>query len=255
MKVIAYDPFLSPERAQELGVEKVELRRADPPRRFHHACTRRSPTRPRTSWMRRPRRNEEGGAHHQLCPRRAGGRRGFARRARSAAMSPGPPSTCSPRSRPPENRAVRASQCGVHAASRCRHRRGAGKRRLADRRADVGLSSARRDLECGEFSLHQRRRGAAAASPSSSLRKSSAPLPANSTETGIKTVRLSYEGDVPGMNTKALDLGGHCRAAAAHAAGGQCGVRAGHCQGARHRHRGDDARGRGRLRKPDHGQP
>src|SRR5262249_30708611 len=33
MKVIAYDPFLSPERAQELGVEKVDLaelfRRAD----------------------------------------------------------------------------------------------------------------------------------------------------------------------------------------------------------------------------------
>ena len=25
MKVIAYDPFLSPERALELGVEKVEL--------------------------------------------------------------------------------------------------------------------------------------------------------------------------------------------------------------------------------------
>ncbi len=33
MKVVAYDPFLSPERAVELGVEKVELdellRRAD----------------------------------------------------------------------------------------------------------------------------------------------------------------------------------------------------------------------------------
>ena len=25
MKVIAYDPFLSPERARDLGVEKVEL--------------------------------------------------------------------------------------------------------------------------------------------------------------------------------------------------------------------------------------
>jgi D-3-phosphoglycerate dehydrogenase len=45
MKVIAYDPFLSPERAVELGVEKVDLdellRRAD-----FITCTRRSPTRP-----------------------------------------------------------------------------------------------------------------------------------------------------------------------------------------------------------------
>ena len=36
MKVVAYDPFLSPERAMELGVEKVELDDLLAPRRLHH---------------------------------------------------------------------------------------------------------------------------------------------------------------------------------------------------------------------------
>ena len=36
MKVIAYDPFLTPERAVEIGVEKVDLGRASGSRRFHH---------------------------------------------------------------------------------------------------------------------------------------------------------------------------------------------------------------------------
>ena len=38
MKVVAYDPFLSPERAVELGVEKVELDELLAPRRLHHAA-------------------------------------------------------------------------------------------------------------------------------------------------------------------------------------------------------------------------
>ncbi len=38
MKVIAFDPFLSPERAKDIGVEKVELEELFQPRRFHHAA-------------------------------------------------------------------------------------------------------------------------------------------------------------------------------------------------------------------------
>ena len=38
MKVVAYDPFLTPERAVELGVEKVELDELLAPRRLHHAA-------------------------------------------------------------------------------------------------------------------------------------------------------------------------------------------------------------------------
>jgi hypothetical protein len=38
MKVLAYDPFLSEERATEMGVEKVELDELLAARRFHHAA-------------------------------------------------------------------------------------------------------------------------------------------------------------------------------------------------------------------------
>ena len=38
MKVVAYDPFLSPERAVDLGVEKVGPRRSAAALRFHHAA-------------------------------------------------------------------------------------------------------------------------------------------------------------------------------------------------------------------------
>ena len=50
MKVIAYDPFLSAERAVALGVERIEeLDELLGPRRLRHACTCRRPRRPRTS--------------------------------------------------------------------------------------------------------------------------------------------------------------------------------------------------------------
>ena len=70
MKVIAYDPFLSPERAVELGVEKVELDDLLATRRFHlaaHAADRRDQEHHR---RRGDRQDEEGRAHHQLRARR-----------------------------------------------------------------------------------------------------------------------------------------------------------------------------------------
>jgi D-3-phosphoglycerate dehydrogenase / 2-oxoglutarate reductase len=69
MKVIAYDPFLSPERAQDLGVEKVELdellARAD-------FITLHTPLtdRPQHHRRRNARQDQEGRAHHQLRARR-----------------------------------------------------------------------------------------------------------------------------------------------------------------------------------------
>ena len=52
MQVVAYDPFLSPERAVELGVEKVELDELLAPRRLHHPAHAATPTRPATSCRR-----------------------------------------------------------------------------------------------------------------------------------------------------------------------------------------------------------
>jgi D-3-phosphoglycerate dehydrogenase / 2-oxoglutarate reductase len=71
MKVIAYDPFLSPERAIEIGVEKVELdqllERAD-------FITLHTPLTDQTRNIlsrREPRQDQEGRAHRQLRARRA----------------------------------------------------------------------------------------------------------------------------------------------------------------------------------------
>ena len=162
MKVIAYDPFLSPERALELGVEKVDLRRADQARRFRHPAHAADGQDQEHHRRQGARGDEEGRAHHQLRARRVGRRDSLARRARFR-----------PRRRRRLRRvhggagdresAVRSSERGVHAASRRRHQRGAGKRRAADRRADVGLPPARGDLQCRQLSLDHRRGGAAAA--------------------------------------------------------------------------------------------
>ena len=58
--------------------------------------------------------------------------------------------------------AVRPSQRRGDAASRRLDHRGAGERRAAGRRADVGLSDARRDLQRDQLSLDHRRGGAEA---------------------------------------------------------------------------------------------
>ena len=142
MKVIAFDPFLSPERAMELGVEKVELDDAAAARGFHHAAhadDREDEEHPRRQVAAEV---QEGRAHHQLRARRSRRRAGAGRRAEVG-----------PRRRRgvrrvrrgagEGERAVRRAQHDLHAASGRCHHRGAGERRAAGRRADVGLSADR----------------------------------------------------------------------------------------------------------------
>ena len=158
MKVIAYDPFLSPERAVELGVEKVELdelwHRADfitlhtpltdKTRNIIDADTLTLPRRACASSIARA----AGWSTRRRCARRS-----------NPAMSPAPRSTCSSRSRR-RRLPVRPAQRGLHAASRRLDHRGAGERRAAGRRADGGLSAARRHLQRGQLPLDHRRGGA-----------------------------------------------------------------------------------------------
>ena len=67
------------------------------------------------------------------------------------------------------------------------------------------------------------------------------------TETGIEKVTITYEGAVAQMKVKALTSAALAGPAAPDAAGHQCGLRAGGRQGPRHRDRGDHPRGRVRL--------
>src|SRR6201993_3764318 len=138
MKVIAYDPFLSPERALDLGVEKVDLadliRRAD-------FITLHTPLTDKT-------RNILGA--EALAATRKGVRivncaRGglvdekALRGALDSGHVGGGGLRCLPRGAGARQSAVRSPQRCVHAPSRRRHHRGAGERGAADRRADVRL--------------------------------------------------------------------------------------------------------------------
>jgi D-3-phosphoglycerate dehydrogenase len=94
MKVVAYDPFLSPERAVEMGVEKVELdellARAD-------FITLHTPLTDKTRNILSAEnlaKTKKGVLHHQLRPRRPGGRGGAARGLESG-TSAAPASTSS----------------------------------------------------------------------------------------------------------------------------------------------------------------
>ena len=128
MKVIAYDPFLSAERAVDLGVEKVTLDELFAARRFHypaHAADRRDPEPDR---RRGDRQDETRGAPHQLRARRSRRRGGSRRRARQR-----------PCRRRRDRRlcrgagdrkpALRPRQCRRHPASR--RRRPARRRRMS----------------------------------------------------------------------------------------------------------------------------
>ena len=140
MKVIAFDPFLSPERAKDIGVEKVELdelfKRAD----FitlHTPLTEKTRNIIDAAALAKMKKGvriincARGGLvdeqalvdalEFQACRGRG------LRRVRRGAGH--------------DQRAVRPSQRDLHAASWRRHHRGAGERRAAGRRADVGLSA------------------------------------------------------------------------------------------------------------------
>ena len=140
MHVVAYDPYLSPERAKDLGVEKVELERSPGAGRFHHPACAADPGNPQHHLGRRHRQDEEGRAHHQLRARRAGRRSGAES---GAGFRP-----CRRRGAGRVHRRtgqgqhpVRQRKGGGDAASGRLHQRSAGKCGAAGGRADLRLSA------------------------------------------------------------------------------------------------------------------
>ena len=146
MRVIAFDPFLSPERALAIGVEKVELDdllgRAD-------IISLHTPMTAQTKNILSPENlaKTRKGVRIINCARGGLLDEKALREALEAGHVAGAaidvfveePATIEP--------ALRPSQCRVHASSRSRDVGGAGECGFADRRADVGLSVARGDLQ------------------------------------------------------------------------------------------------------------
>ena len=152
MRVIAYDPFLSPERAADMGVHKVELaelfKRAD-------FITLHTPLTDKTrniidaaaiAKMKK-------GVRIVNCARGGLVDENALRVALELRAGRGRGVRCVQRGARQRQSAIQSSERGVHAAPRRRHHGSAGECRAADRRADVGLSAAGRDFECGEFPL------------------------------------------------------------------------------------------------------
>ena len=160
MKVIAYDPFLSAERAVALGVERIEdldelLARAD-------FVTLHLPKTEKTANILSAERiaRMKPGARLINCAR--GGLVDEA--AVAAALAEGRLAGAAFdvfSEEPAEGeRALRGAEHRLHAAPRRRDQRGAGERRAAGRRADVGLPGRRRHRQCAQRAVGHRRGGA-----------------------------------------------------------------------------------------------
>ena len=161
MKVIAYDPFLSDERAIDLGVEKVDLedllRRAD----FitlHTPLTDKTRNIINADSLKLTKKSlrlvncARGGLVDEAALYDALESGHIAGAALDVFVT-------EPATRKP---AVFAAERRLHAASRRLHHRGAGECGAADRRADGRLSGARRHHQRRELSLDQRRGSAQA---------------------------------------------------------------------------------------------
>ena len=203
MKVIAFDPFLSPERAARSRRREGRARRAVPARRFHHAAH--AAHRQDQEHHRRggAGEDEEGRAHHQLRARRAGRRGGAARGARfrpgrgrrlrrvrrgagdrEPAVRPSPTSCARRISAPRPPRRRRTSRC--RSPSRCRTICCAAR---SPTRSTFPRSPPRRRRSCKPFIELAEKLGSFAG---------------QLTESGISKVQLNYEGAVAQMKTKAL---------------------------------------------------
>ena len=203
MHVVAYDPFLSADRARELNVEKVELdellTRAD-------FITLHTPLTDKTRNILSGdviAEDEAGRAHHQLRPRRSGGRGGPARRPRFPATSPVPPSMSSWRSR---RRKTRSSAIPMWSAPRIWVAATAEAQenvalQVAEQMSNYLISGAIENaINFPSITADEAPR----LRPFVALAEKLGSFLGQLTEAEIRGIRIEYEGDVAAMNTKAL---------------------------------------------------
>ena len=180
MKVIAYDPFLSPERARATSASRRSSSTNCSSAPISSRCIRRSPTRPRNIIDAAALAKTKKGVRIINCAR--GGL--VDEHALADALNSGHVAGAAFDVFVEEPANARPAVFGhaqrdLHAASRRRHHRGAGERRAAGRRADVGLSVCAAPSPTRSTSPRSPPRRRRSSSRSSRSPKSSARSPAN----------------------------------------------------------------------------
>ena len=203
MKVIAYDPFLSAERALDLGVEKVELDELLRARRFHHAAYAADRQDPQHHQRRGAQADEEGRAHDQLRARRPGRRSGAVR---GAQFGPRRRRRARRVRRRAGNAKVRCSAlpnvvCTPHLGASTTEAQENVALQVAEQMSDYLLRGAISNaVNFPSISAEE----APKLKPFVALAEKLGSFAGQLTETGIKRVQISYEGVVAQMNTRAL---------------------------------------------------
>ena len=203
MKVIAYDPFLSAERALDLGVEKVELDESVAARRLHHAAHPADRQDPQHHQCRDAGADEKGRAPDQLRARRTRRRSGPVRGAQIRPCGRRCHRCVQARSRRPR---ARCSACRTWSARRISAPRPREAQenvalQVAEQMSDYLLRGAISNaVNFPSISAEE----APKLKPFVALAEKLGSFAGQLTETGIKQVQITYEGVVAQMNTKAL---------------------------------------------------
>ena len=171
MKVVAYDPFLTPERALDLGIEKVELWTSCSPAPISSPCTRRSPTRPATSSAASNLAKTKKGVRIINCARGGLIDEAALKEALESGHVAGAALDVFVEEPAKRQSPVRHARLRRDAASRRLDDRGAGQCRDPGRRADVGIPDPRRSHQRAQHAVALGRGGAEAAALYGACRK------------------------------------------------------------------------------------
>jgi D-3-phosphoglycerate dehydrogenase len=204
------------------------------PRRLHHpahAADRQDPQHP---VGREPGQDQEGRLHHQLRPRRPGGRGRAARRARRAATSAAPASTCSSTEPAKENVLFGAPNfvATPHLGASTNEAQENVALQVAEQISDYLLTGAVTNaLNSPSVTAEEAPR----LKPFVALAEKLGALAGQMVDFGVKAVDIAFEGEVAKLNTKPLTAAALAGVLRPDAGGDQHGLGAGGGQGARHR--------------------
>ena len=248
MKVIAFDPFLSPERAMELGVEKVELDELLAPRRFHHAAHAADRQDPQHHRCGGAGQDQEGRAHHQLRARRPGRRARAGRGAASRATSAGAALDVFEVEPAKENALFGLPNviCTPHLGAATSEAQENVALQVAEQMSDYLLKGAITNaVNFPSITAEEAPR----LTPWVKLAEQLGSFAGQLTETSIKGVRIEYSGEVATLNTKPLTAAALAGVLRPLLSDVNMVSAARQRQGARHQAGGGDARPGRRLRE------